>query len=155
MHSEIKKHQRGTRPKVRTHGFGVYHWAKSGGRRKRARHLHSVPFPASLARFLRSSSVPHGSVADAAVAAQAPSPRLNRPTTETRAQKQAQAVILTAREGAAERRRLRVTVFKPMLRVFTSAVRCPVRRRRRRRRQMGIVAPLCRLCLIQGCCCRC
>jgi len=58
----IKKHQRGT--KVRTPGFGVYHWANENS-------FISIPFP-SLPRFFRGSSVPHGTVADAA---QAPSLR--------------------------------------------------------------------------------
>ena len=61
----------------------------------------------------------HGTVADvdAAATAQAlsPSPCPNRQATVTRAQHQTQAVILTAREGAAERGRIRVTEFEPIL----------------------------------------
>jgi hypothetical protein len=101
-------------------------------RRKRARpsHLHprSPPSPDS------SEALP---VADAAAAAQAPSPRPDRPTAVTWAQQQAQAVILTAHEGAAEQRRRRPRVqlqycIQAHAVVFSSAVRrCPVRRRRR------------------------
>ena len=108
---------RGT--KVRTHGFDANRFGPNPIEKS---HLHPVPLPGLiLPKLFRVARYCSGTVAEADAAAAAhwqalsPSPRPNRQATVTRAQHQTQAVILTAREGAAGRYRIRVTEFEPIL----------------------------------------